>query len=62
MFSLAHFQFLLHPGIAGWLATGAIAGVGVINALWAQRTGSLRAPVATHATYNALMLAAFLVR
>jgi membrane protease YdiL (CAAX protease family) len=33
MFSLAHFQFLLHPGIAGWLATGAIAGLGAINAL-----------------------------
>jgi membrane protease YdiL (CAAX protease family) len=63
VFSLVHFRFLLDPGFLGWSQTAAIAGLGVIAALWVQRTRSLLAPVAAHSTYNAtLMLVAFFVR
>jgi membrane protease YdiL (CAAX protease family) len=63
VFSLMHFQFLLSPGFQGWLATAAIAALGVLTALWVQRTHSLRAPVAAHAAYNlTVMLVLFFVR
>ena len=63
VFSLMHFQFLLRPGFPGWLATAAIAALGVLTALWVQRTHSLRAPVAAHAAYNlTVMLVLFFVR
>jgi len=55
IFALWHFRFLEHPGMIGWSATVLIAAMGFICALWAQRTRSLRAPVATHATYNAAL-------
>jgi membrane protease YdiL (CAAX protease family) len=61
IFALWHLRFLGHPGMAGWIATAVIAAMGLLCALWAQRTHSLRAPAAAHATYNAtLMLVAFL--
>jgi membrane protease YdiL (CAAX protease family) len=60
LFSLVHFLYLICPGMEGWMPTAAIAGLGLLNAVWVQRTHSLRAPVAVHATYNAtLMLVAF---
>jgi uncharacterized protein len=63
VFSLVHFQFLLRPGFPGWSATAAIAALGVLTALWVQRTHSLRAAVAAHAVYNlTLMLVLFFVR
>jgi membrane protease YdiL (CAAX protease family) len=61
IFSFWHLRFLEHPGFVGWIATAAIAALGLLCALWAQRTRSLAAPAAAHATYNAtLMLVAFL--
>ena len=51
-----HFYFLQYPGIAGWIATAAVAAMGLLCALWAQRTRSLRAPVAAHAAYNAMFV------
>jgi len=59
IFALLHFRFLQHPGMTGWSATALIAAIGFICALWAQRTRSLRAPVATHATYNAAVALLF---
>jgi membrane protease YdiL (CAAX protease family) len=52
IFALYHLRFLEYPGIDGWIATVLIAAMGLVNALWAQRTHSLRAPVAAHAAYN----------
>jgi membrane protease YdiL (CAAX protease family) len=61
IFALCHLHFLQDPKIVGWIATAAIGVLGLLCALWALRTHSLRAPVAAHATYNAtLMLVAFL--
>lgn len=61
IFALWHLRFLERPGIAGWIATALIAAMGLLCGLWAQRTHSLRAPAAAHATYNAtFMLVAFL--
>jgi len=51
IFALWHFRFL-RPGIGGWIATALIAAMGLLYALWAQRTRSLRAPFAAHAAYN----------
>jgi len=51
IFALWHFRFL-RPGIGGWIATVLIAAMGLLCALWAQRTHSLRAPFAAHAAYN----------
>jgi membrane protease YdiL (CAAX protease family) len=59
IFALWHLRFLQHPGIVGWIATAAIAGQGFLCALWAQRTLSLRAPAAAHATYNATLILVF---
>jgi membrane protease YdiL (CAAX protease family) len=59
IFALLHFRFLKHPGMIGWSATALIAATGFICALWAQRTRSLRAPVATHASYNAAIALLF---
>ena len=56
IFALYHFYFLQYPGIAGWIATAAVAAMGLLCALWAQRTRSLRAPVAAHAAYNAMFV------
>jgi membrane protease YdiL (CAAX protease family) len=56
IFALWHLRFLEHPGMVGWTATVLIAALGLLCALWAQRTRSLRAPVAAHSTYNAAVL------
>jgi membrane protease YdiL (CAAX protease family) len=56
LFALLHLQFLNHPGAAGWIATGVIFGLGIINALWVTRTGFLRLAIASHAAYNALLV------
>jgi membrane protease YdiL (CAAX protease family) len=66
IFALWHLRFLQFPGIAGWIATAEIGALGLLCALWAQRAGSLYAPVTAHAAYNAtltltLALAAFLL-
>jgi membrane protease YdiL (CAAX protease family) len=59
IFALWHLRFLQNPGIGGWIATALIAGMGFICAQWAQRTHSLRAPIAVHATYNAAIVLLF---
>jgi membrane protease YdiL (CAAX protease family) len=59
IFALWHFRFLECPGMIGWILTALIAALGLMNALWAQRTHSLRAPVAAHAVYNAAVLLFF---
>jgi membrane protease YdiL (CAAX protease family) len=63
IFAVVHAPFLRHPGLLGWVTTAALAALGAVNAIWAQRTRSLRAPAAAHASYNAtVLLAAFLLR
>jgi membrane protease YdiL (CAAX protease family) len=56
IFALYHLRFLEYPGMDGWIATVLIAAMGLLCALWAQRTRSLRAPVAVHAAYNAMFV------
>jgi membrane protease YdiL (CAAX protease family) len=56
IFALVHLRFVKYPGVGGWIATAAIAANGLLFALWAQRTQSLCAPVAAHATYNATLI------
>ncbi|MEI9992705.1 MAG: CPBP family intramembrane glutamic endopeptidase [Rhizomicrobium sp.] len=52
IFALLHFRFLTQPGIEGWMLTGLIGMVGVVNATLALRTRSLWPPFAFHAAYN----------
>lgn len=52
IFAVGHLRFVQDPGMTGWTATALIAAVGFVCALWAQRTNSLRAAIAVHATYN----------
>jgi membrane protease YdiL (CAAX protease family) len=60
IFAIAHAHPLTHPGTQGWVLTGVIATVGLINAVWAQRSGSLWPPLALHASYNStFVLGAF---
>jgi membrane protease YdiL (CAAX protease family) len=59
IFALGHLRFLQHPGIVGWIGTAAIAALGLLCALWAQRAHSLRAPAAAHATFNATFVLLF---
>ena len=61
LFGLVHFNFLVFPGIQGWILTGVIAGIGVVNGLWAARSGSLWPAFATHAGFNATMVAAAMI-
>jgi len=56
LFSFSHALFLVLPGIAGWTATAAVAGFGLLAAFWVQRTHSLRPAVAAHASYNATLI------
>jgi len=56
IFAALHFRFINHPGADGWIYTGAIAFVGLINAILALRTRSLWAPFAVHAGYNATLI------
>lgn len=61
IFALVHAHFLLRPGREGWVLTGIILVLGIINAAWAQLSRSLWPPLTVHATYNGtLVLAAFL--
>ena len=56
VFGVIHGQMFLHPDVQGWLFTIELMGAGVVLALWAQGTGSLRASFATHAAYNAVAI------
>jgi membrane protease YdiL (CAAX protease family) len=56
IFGLVHWRFLENPHLLGWGATAVIAANGFLYAVWAQRTRSLRAPVAAHSTYNAVLI------
>lgn len=58
LFGLVHFNFLVFPGIQGWILTAVIAAIGVVNGLWAARSGSLWPAFATHAGFNGTMVAA----
>lgn len=58
VFGLVHFNFLVFPGVQGWILTGVIAAIGVVNGLWAARSGSLWPAFATHAGFNGTMVAA----
>ncbi len=53
VFAAIHGQIFLHPGAQGLLFTAELFAAGVVLALWAIRTGSLRTSLATHAAYNA---------
>lgn len=57
VFALLHFRFSSHPGAVGWLLTGIIAVVGIVNAALAIGTRSLWPPVLFHAGYNSTLLA-----
>lgn len=61
IFALLHFRFSSHPGLEGWLLTGVIALVGLINAALAIRTRSLWPPFVFHASYNSTLLVASLL-
>ncbi len=52
IFALLHFRYLTAPGLEGWILTGLIGMVGLVNATLAIRTGSLWPPFAFHAAYN----------
>jgi len=52
IFALLHFRYLSVPGLEGWMLTGLIGVVGLVNATLAIRTRSLWPPFAFHAAYN----------
>lgn len=56
LFALVHFQFIDHPGVVGWVTTGLLFGLGLINALWVARTGLLWLAIASHAAYNSVLV------
>jgi membrane protease YdiL (CAAX protease family) len=56
LFALAHFEFVDHPGLQGWIATGILFGLGLINALWVARTRFLWLAVLSHAAYNGVLI------
>jgi membrane protease YdiL (CAAX protease family) len=61
IFALVHLHFITRPGREGWVLTGIITVLGLVNATWAQLSRSLWPPLTVHATYNGtLVLAAFL--
>ncbi len=61
LFGLVHLRFVGHPGAEGWLFTGVIALVGLVNAILASTTKSLWPPFCLHAAYNSTLLAAALL-
>lgn len=61
IFALLHFRFAAHPGLEGWIPTGIIATVGLVNATLALRTRSLWPPFCFHAGYNLMLLVPSLV-
>jgi membrane protease YdiL (CAAX protease family) len=56
IFALVHFRFISHPGAEGWVHTGSIAALGLVNATLALFTRSLWGPFAVHAGYNAVLI------
>jgi membrane protease YdiL (CAAX protease family) len=56
VFGLLHFRFAGHPGAEGWVFTGVIAFVGLINAVLATTTKSLWPPFCLHAAYNTTLV------
>jgi len=56
LFALIHLRFVGHPGMEGWLLTGGIAALGLINAIWAAGARSLWPSIAAHGTYNAAII------
>lgn len=61
LFGLAHFYFLAMPDAQGWILTGVIVAIGLVNGVWAARSGSLWPPFATHAAFNGTMVAVALI-
>jgi membrane protease YdiL (CAAX protease family) len=62
IFALLHLRFVARPGLEGWMLTGLIAMVGLVNAVLALRTRSLWPPIAFHAGYNGMLTAVALVQ
>ncbi len=58
LFALLHGRFIIHPGAEGWVITGIVGTVGLLNVLFYLRTQRLWMPVAAHAFYNGTLLAA----
>ncbi len=56
LFGLAHLRFVSHPGAEGWVLTGIIVLVGLVNAVLAIRTRSLWPPFFFHAGYNSALV------
>jgi membrane protease YdiL (CAAX protease family) len=56
VFALFHLHLVLHPGAEGWILTGVITALGLLNAFWVARTGSLWTAIATHASYNSVLV------
>ncbi|HEX3673902.1 MAG TPA: CPBP family intramembrane glutamic endopeptidase [Rhizomicrobium sp.] len=59
-FSFVHGENLGHPGAEGWILSGIIATIGLLNVIFYLRTRSLWMPVGLHMFYNsALVLSAY---
>ncbi len=56
IFAFVHFRFISAPGAEGWVHTGSIAALGLVNATLALFTRSLWGPFAVHAGYNAVVI------
>jgi membrane protease YdiL (CAAX protease family) len=56
IFAFVHFRFVSAPGAEGWIHTGSIAALGLVNATLALVTRSLWGPFAVHAGYNAVII------
>jgi membrane protease YdiL (CAAX protease family) len=56
LFALVHFRFISHPGAEGWIHSGTIAALGLVNGVLALYTRSLWGPFAVHAGYNAVLI------
>jgi uncharacterized protein len=57
LFALLHGRFIIHPGAEGWVITGIVGTVGLLNVVFYLRTNRLWMPFATHAFYNGTLLA-----
>jgi hypothetical protein len=57
LFALLHGRFVIHPGAEGWVITGIVGTVGLLNVAFYLRTSRLWMPFATHAFYNGTLLA-----
>jgi membrane protease YdiL (CAAX protease family) len=56
VFGLIHLYMIDHPGLEGWILTAMVATMGVMNAVWVIRTGSLWPSIAAHMAYNAVVV------